>query len=201
MKKRMLLVGGTGTLGSILHDEFREKYDVIVASRRSEKYSVDLADSQSIKALLDKVGDLNAIVCTGGEAKWAPYNELTEEDYDIGLRSKLMGQVNLARIGQDYLVEGGSISLTTGILADDPVAQTASAAMVNGALHSFVLAAALETAPGIRLNAVSCGLVENSYEKYKNYFPGHVPISTKHMIAAYVRSVEGRDHGKIIRMY
>jgi hypothetical protein len=112
-----------------------------------------------------------------------------------------MGQVNLVRIGQDYLNAGGSFTLTTGILADHPVLQTTSAALVNGGIHSFVKAVSLEIKNEIRINVVSPGLVEDSAEKYGEYFPGHIPVPMKKVIAAYVESVEGDSTGKIIRIY
>ena len=112
-----------------------------------------------------------------------------------------MGQVNLVRIGQDYLKSKGSITLSTGILADDPVVKTTSAAMVNGALHSFVKAVALEIENELRVNVVSLGLVEDAYEKYKGFFPGHNPISMNRVVNAYIRSVEGKGNGEIIRVY
>jgi len=112
-----------------------------------------------------------------------------------------MGQVNLVRIGQHYLNPNGSITLSTGILADDPVVKTTSAAMVNGGIHSFVQAVALEIENGIRVNVVSLGMVEDAYEKYKDYFPGHNPIPMNKVVNAYVRSVQGKTSGQIIRYY
>ncbi|MFT4533749.1 MAG: hypothetical protein ACJA1A_003158 [Saprospiraceae bacterium] len=128
---------------------------------------------------------------------------MTEEDYYVGIKSKLMGQVNLARIGQNYLNDLGSITLSTGILADDPVVKTASASMVNGGIHSFVQAASLELEKGRRLNAVSLGMVADAYEKYKSYFPGHNPIPMDRVVNAYVKSIcgKGKGNGLIIRDY
>ena len=91
--------------------------------------------------------------------------------------------------------------LWTGILADDPVVKTTSAAMVNGGIHSFVQAVALEIEHGIRVNVVSLGMVEDAYEKYKDYFPGHNPVPMKKAVNAYVRSVKGKGKGEIIRIY
>ena len=162
---------------------------------------MDISDSDSIKAFFEKTGFLDALICIAGEAKWAPLQELSEADYHIGIRSKLMGQVNLVRIGDSFLNPGGSITLSTGILADDPVPATSSAAMVNGALHSFVRAASLEMTPGHRLNAVSLGLVEDAYEAYRTYFPGHIPVSMDRVVTAYERGVFGKGHGEIIRIY
>ena len=112
-----------------------------------------------------------------------------------------MGQVNLVRIGRQHLNANGSITLSTGILADDPVIKTTSAAMVNGGIHSFVKAAALEMHNGIRLNVVSLGMVEDAYAKYKDYFPGHNPVPMHKAVNAYVRSVMGKGHGEVIRVY
>jgi hypothetical protein len=147
------------------------------------------------------IADLDAVVCVAGEAKWAAFDSLTEEDFYIGLRSKLMGQVNLVRIGRDYLNAGGSFTLTTGILADDPVMLTTSAAMVNGGIHSFAKAAALEMTKGHRINVVSAGLVEDAVDRYEAYFPGHNPIPMRKVVNGYVKSVLGKGNGEIIRIY
>ncbi|GAB5528220.1 MAG: short chain dehydrogenase [Roseivirga sp.] len=198
---RILIIGGHGTIGKRVSDYLAQKNEVLVAGRNSGDVTVDITDSSSIKAMFEKTGKLDAIIGIAGEAKWAPFNDLSEDDYYIGLRSKLMGQVNLVRIGQHYLNDHGSITLSTGILADDPVVKTASAAMVNGGIHSFVQAAALEMERGIRLNVVSLGMVEDAYDKYKGYFPGHNPVPTPKVINAYVRSVMGKDNGQVIRKY
>lgn len=198
---RILIIGGEGTIGRRVAAHFMQEHEVVVAGRSSDHYKVDIASSDSIMNLLDRLGSFDSIICTAGEAKWAPFAELSEDDYYIGIQSKLMGQVNLVRIGRSYLQKGGSITLTTGILADDPVPQTASAAMVNGGIHSFIKAAALEMTDGMRINVVSSGVVEDAYAKYKDYFPGHPPIPMDRMTLGYVRSVLGKGNGEIIKIY
>ena len=198
---KILIIGGNGTIGKTVVSHFEEKNEILIAGRTNGDVNVDIADSSSIKSMFDDIGKVDAIICIAGEAKWADFNELTEDDYYIGLKSKLMGQVNLVRIGQNYLNSNGSITLSTGILADDPVVKTTSAAMVNGGIHSFVQAVALEIENGIRVNVVSSGMVEDAYDKYKDYFPGHNPIPMKKVINGYVRSVNGNGNGEIIRIY
>ena len=198
---KVLIIGGNGTIGKKVAAHFAKKHTVIIGGRSRGDVLVDIADSNSIRMMFESIGKLDAIVCIAGEAKWALFNDLTEEDYYIGLRSKLMGQVNLVRIGKNYLNPSGSFTLTTGILADDPVMMTASAAMVNGGIHSFVKAVALELENGIRINVVSSGLVEDSVKKYSDYFPGHNPIPMHKVINGYVRSVEGKDNGRVFRIY
>lgn len=198
---RILIIGGSGTLGKTLVSYFSQDCDVITAGRNSGDFQVDIAQGKSIEAMLKKTGQLNAIICVAGEAKWADFDELSEEDYYLGIRSKLMGQVNLVRLGQKYISPGGSVTLTSGILADDPVAMTSSAAMVNGALHSFVKAVSLDLRQDIRVNVVAPGLVELAVEKYQKYFPGHHPVSMEKMLRGYIRSVEGKGNGEVIRIY
>ena len=198
---KLLIIGGKGTIGKKVSAHFSKKHEIIIAGRTSGDVTVDIESSKSIKAMFESIGKKDAILCIAGEAKWAPFDSLTEDDFYIGLRSKLMGQVNLVRIGQDYVNTGGSFTLSTGILADYPVAMTTSAAMVNGGIHSFVKAAALELKNELRINVVSSGLVEDAIEKYETYFPGHNPIPMKKVINGYVKSVEGKGTGEIIRMY
>ncbi|WP_297793881.1 short chain dehydrogenase [uncultured Eudoraea sp.] len=197
----ILIIGGKGTIGSKLTAYFSKKHEVLTAGRSKADLLVDISNSESIEALFKKTGPVDAIICCAGEAKWAPFNELSEEDFYIGIRSKLMGQVNLVRIGKNHVNAKGSITLTTGILADDPVVMTTSAAMVNGAIHSFVKSVILEMENEIRVNAVSPGLVEKAVDKYGDYFPGHTPIPMDKMLRGYIRSVEGKVNGEIIRIY
>ena len=198
---KIQIIGGKGTIVQKVTDHFSNKHEVLVAGRNSGDVRVDIADSASIEAMFKSIGNVDAVACIAGEAKWAPFEDMSEDDFHIGLKSKLMGQVNLVRIGLKYLNDNGSVTLTTGILADHPVAFTTSAAMVNGAIHSFVKAAALELNPGLRINVVSSGLVEDAVAKYEAYFPGHNPIPMKKVINGYVKSVEGKGTGEIIRMY
>ncbi len=198
---KILIVGGKGAIGKTLTAHFKKENEVIVASRTNGDLKVDIADSASIKQMFDQIGSLDAIICAAGEAKWDTFENLSEEDYYFGFQNKLMGQVNLARIGHQHLNANGSITLTTGILADHPVIKTASAAMVNGAIHSFVKAVALELKNEIRINAVAAGMVQDTYEKYKDYFPGHAPVSMAKVVSGYEESVTGNKNGKIIKVY
>jgi len=198
---KIIIIGGKGTIGKLVSDHFAKKHEILIGGRSSGDIIVDIADSQSIEAMYASVGNVDAVVSIAGEAKWAAFDAMTEEDFNIGLRSKLMGQVNLVRIGQNFVNVGGSFTLTTGILADHPVLLTTSAAMVNGGIHSFVKAASLELKNGIRINVVSSGLVEDAVDKYAAYFPGHNPIPMRKVINGYVKSVEGYGTGEIIRMY
>lgn len=198
---KILIVGGNGTIGKKVSQHLAPRHEVIIAGRTSADCPVDITESASIEAMFASVGAVDAVACIAGEAKWAAFETMTEQDFQIGLKSKLMGQVNLVRIGISHLNPGGSFTLTTGILGDHPVALTTSAAMVNGAIHSFVRAVSLELTNGLRINAVASGLVEDAVEKYGTYFPGHNPIPMNKVVNGYVKSIEGHGTGEIIKMY
>ena len=107
---KILVVGGKGTIGRHVVARFAAAHEVLVAGRSAGDVTVDLTDAASIEAMFEQTGKLDAVVCIAGDAKWAPFNELSEEDYYIGFRSKLMGQVNLVRIGQAHVNPGGSFT-------------------------------------------------------------------------------------------
>ncbi|MBT8272790.1 MAG: short chain dehydrogenase [Bacteroidia bacterium] len=197
---KILIIGGNGTIGRKVSERLSEKHSILIAGRNSGDVNVDFSSSDSIKSMFESIGKVDAIVSIAGDAKWDKFEHLSEEDFYIGIKSKLMGQVNVVRLGKDYLNEGGSITLSTGILADEPVDMTTSAAMVNGGIHSFVKAVALELKNGIRINAVCSDLVEDSYEKYKDYFPGNTPVPMHKIVNGYLKSVEGKINGQIIRI-
>ena len=198
---KILIIGGNGTIGKKVSRHLSRKHEIVIAARTSGDVQVDMEDTNSIQNMYASVDNLDALVCIAGEAKWAAFSTLSEEDFYIGIKSKLMGQVNLVRLGTKFLKPGGSFTLTTGILADDPVDLTTSPAMVNGGIHSFVQAASLELMPKYRINVVSSGLVEDAVDKYEAFFPGHNPIPMRQVVNAYVRSIEGKGTGEIIRVY
>jgi len=199
---KILVIGGnSGTIGKTVAQHLAKKHEVITAGRTGGDFQVDITDINSIRSLFEKTGELDAVVSCAGAAKWAPFEEMSEEDFYIGINSKLMGQVNLVRVGKEFVKAGGSFTLTTGILADDPVYGTTNAAMVNNAIHGFVLAVSQELKNRLRINAVSPGLVEDSVERIGHLFPGHMPVSMDKVATGYVRSVEGWRTGEVIRVY
>lgn len=198
---KILLIGATGTIGKRVYEQLKQKHKVVSASRNSESHPVDITSAESIKSLFEATGRFDAIVNCAGAVKWNDLSQMSEDDFYVGIKSKLMGQVNLVQIGKEYLSPEGSITLTTGILADDPVRHTSGAALVNGAINSFVIAAARELKNGIRINVVSPGVVEDASDRIKNLFPGQEPVSMKKVVNAYIRSIEGNVSGEIIKVY
>lgn len=197
---RILLVGGKGTVGRAISAQLARRHEIVTAGRRSGDVTVDICDEGSIRTMFSKAGTLDAIICAAGTTHFGPLATMTGEQFKSGLLNKLLGQVNVALIGKDHLSDGGSITLTSGVLDRDPIRQGASASAVNGALNAFVMAAAIEMPRGIRINVVSPGLLEESVAKYDGFFAGHEPVSSHRVGLAYEKSVEGAITGQVIRV-
>jgi NAD(P)-dependent dehydrogenase (short-subunit alcohol dehydrogenase family) len=140
------------------------------------------------------------VVSALGKVKFAPLEALDEAGYALGLKDKLMGQVNLVLVGRDFVADGGSFTLTSGVLSHDPIRAGSSASMVNGALDAFVRAAAIELPRGLRINAVSPGVLVESMGAYGPFFRGHEPVPAARVALAYSKSVEGALSGRVFEV-
>lgn len=195
---RILVVGASGTVGKAAANELSRRHDVVRAGRSSGDLTVDVMSEDSVKAMYAKLGKVDAIITTVGHVHFGPVATMTPEQFRKGLNDKLMGQVNLVLLGIGNVNDGGSFTLTSGVLDRDPVRQGASAAAVNGALGAFAKGAAVEMPRGLRINVVSPGLLEDSAQKYDGFFPGHEPVSAARVGLAYAKSVEGALTGQVI---
>jgi NAD(P)-dependent dehydrogenase (short-subunit alcohol dehydrogenase family) len=198
---KIVLIGASGTLGRAIAAEFSVRHTVVSVGRHSGDFQADIRDLQSLRALFQHADKVDAIVNAAGGVHFGPWNELTPEKFAIGLRDKLMGQVNVVLAGQDSLLDGGSFTLTSGILSEDPIRLGACASLVNGALESFVRAAAIELPRGLRINIVSPTVLRESIESYGPYFPGYKPVAAADAALAYSKSVEGHQTGQIYKVW
>jgi NAD(P)-dependent dehydrogenase (short-subunit alcohol dehydrogenase family) len=194
---RILIVGSTGAVGSAAAKELGARHDLVRAGRSAE-VKVDLTDRASIAAMYKTVGKVDAVVCTAGHVHFGPLPQMTHDQFMSGLADKLMGQVDLVLAGIAHVADGGSFTLTSGVLDRDPIRGGANASTVNAALAGFVTGAAIELPRGIRINVVSPGLLQVSAKKYEGFFPGHEAVSSERVGLAYAKSVEGAITGKVI---
>ncbi|WP_440895500.1 short chain dehydrogenase [Amphibacillus sp. Q70] len=199
---KVIVVGGNGTIGQAVVAKLQaENYEVLTAGRTSGDVQVDMTSSESIEQMFQKIGDVDAIISTAGAAKKVLVEEMTPEDNLVAVQSKLLGQINLALIGQKYLRENGSITLTTGVMKDDPIAMGSSSAMANGGVAAFVKSAAIDLTRGIRINCVSPNVLEESYAQLKEAFKGFVPVPAERVAQAYLKSVAGKQSGQEYQVY
>ena len=192
---RILIVGATGTIGRAVAAALAEGNEILAASRHTP-LTVDIADAASIEAMLRRAGHVDAIISAAGDARFRPLDQLSDEDFAYSMQNKLMGQVNLVRRGFAGVSDGGSITVTSGILARRPTQGSGAISLVNAGLEGFARAAALEAPRGIRLNVVSPPWVTETLRAFGMDESMGLPAST--VAKAYVRSVMGKESGAVI---
>jgi len=192
----VLVIGGAGTIGSAVVRELGKRHRVMTAGRSSGDYRVAIEDAASVRELFNRVGRVDHVVVACGALHVGPLAEMTEEQFRIGLHSKLMGQVNVALVAQHALNDGGSITLTSGVDAHNPLRGCANTVTVNNAIEAFAQGAALELQRGLRINVVNPSLLEESAQKFEALFHGFGPVSSAKVARAYSRCVEGAESGK-----
>ena len=202
---RILLIGAGGELGRAVAAELGGRHEIISAGSKSGDIRIDISDPTSIVAGLAAAGPLDAVACAAGAVNFHPLSaisvaSLAESSYGLGLANKLMGQVNLTLAARDALREDGSITLIAGVLAGDPIFAGSSASMVNGAIESFARAAAIELPRGLRINAVSPTVFEESMGSYGPFFRGFDPVPVARAARAFSRSIEGRQTGQVYKV-
>ena len=193
----VILIGATGTIGAAVHDALSNNHGVIGVGRSSGDVHADLSDPDSIQALYEEVGGFDAVLCAAGNAAFNPLLELSDDDFDLSLSSKLMGQVNLIRHGLPHISTDGnpSFTLVTGVLNQEPIPGSAAISMVNGGAEGFMRAAALE-ADDVRVNVVSPPWVSETLEEMGEDPSDGLPAAT--VATAFVDSVEGDMTGEVI---
>ncbi|HEY8896459.1 MAG TPA: short chain dehydrogenase [Niastella sp.] len=194
---RIVIVGATGTMGSYLAKAFEKEHEVVKAGRKSENIQVDITSPESIETMYKKLGAFDALICTAGPTFVGPWKNLTDAAFRKGVEGKMMGQINLVLTGQHYINPRGSFTLITGAVTREPQKNFANASAANAAVEGFVKAAAIELENGIRINAVSPGVIENS-PQYFPFFPGEMPVTMKQLEYGFRKSVFGANTGQVI---
>jgi len=195
---KVIVIGAEGDIGQAACAALSPHHEVIKVGRSSGDLHADIADRESIEAMYEKAGTVDAVVCAAGAVHFGPLTEFTEEQFMLGLTNKVMGQVNLVLVGMNHLSDGGSFTLTSGVLDRDPIRLGTGAATANGALAGFVAGASIELPRGLRINVVSPGMLDVSEPRYGAFFPGHEPVPSDKVGRAYLKSVSGAMTGEVI---
>ena len=196
--KKIVVVGATGRLGRVVVGGLND-YEVIRAGRSGPDLKIDALDFESVSDVFASVGTFDGLISCIGGTPFKTFEELTMEDFALGLSKKCFSQLNLAKAAIPYLTENGSITLTSGIIGDEPILAGSCAAAANGALNTCVSTLAAEYAGKVRINIVSPSIIENSVEDYGMLFDGFEPTSKKRIVEAYRRTISAPISGRVLR--
>lgn len=204
-KMRILVIGASGELGRAVIAELKGRHEIISAGSNSGDIRIDISDPARIVAGLAKAGPLDAVVCAAGKVHFKALSAIApasavDSVYGLGIVNKLMGQVNLTLAARESLRDGGSITLISGILADEPIKFGSSASMVNGAVEAFARSAAIELPRGLRINVVSPNVFVESMGSYGPFFRGFEAVPVARAALAFSRSIEGAQTGQVYKV-
>jgi NAD(P)-dependent dehydrogenase (short-subunit alcohol dehydrogenase family) len=197
---KIIIVGATGTMGKHLVSAFEKDHEIISVASKGGDIQADITSTDSIEKIFKQVGSFDALISTAGPTYVGPWINLTDTTFRKGVEGKMMGQINLVLIGQHYINPRGSFTLITGALTHEPQKNFANASAANAAVEGFVRAAAIELQNGIRINAVSPTVIENS-PQYFPFFSGEMPVTMKQLEYGFRKSIFGANTGQVIKPY
>ncbi|MEO5510853.1 MAG: short chain dehydrogenase [Longimicrobiales bacterium] len=193
---KILVVGATGTIGRAVADTLAHTHDVVRIGHSSGDVRMSLESPETFDAVLSALKPFDAIVCAAGVAVFKQLARMSDQDFDKSLRNKLMGQVNLVRVGMKHMNDRGSFTLTSGVIAQEPAAGGTAIGLVNAGIEGFARNAALDLPRGLRINVVSPPWVSETLEGMGQDPSNGVPAVV--VARAYIDCVEGTMTGKIL---
>jgi len=131
----------------------------------AEVVASDASSGKDLKALFDHVaekhGKIDVLFLNAGIAKFAPWEQHTEEDFDKQFAINVKGPWLAIKHAIPRLKDGASIIATTSVVNQMGMSGASAYAATKAALQQLVRTAAAELSPrGIRVNAVSPGPID-----------------------------------------
>src|SRR6267378_1412337 len=198
---KIILIGANGTIGELVQKAFAGAgHEIVKVGRKSGDFQVDIESRESIRQLYQAIGSFDAVAVAAGEVVFAPLSQLTAENWQFSLGSKLMGQISLVQEAIPFINERGSFTLVSGVLNEEPIFAGVAASTVSGALEGFVRATAIELPKGLRINLVNPTILEESVPTMGSFFHGVIPVEGWKVAQAYKRAIMGAQTGRVYRV-
>ncbi|MFT3799591.1 MAG: SDR family oxidoreductase [Burkholderiaceae bacterium] len=169
--RTVLVLGGSSGIGfGVARAAQAAGAEVTIASRSTQKIqaalarlggaaagaSLDTGDAAALERFFAAHAPFDHVFCSAASTKVAAVRELPLEEAYASFGSKFWGAYRLARAAR--VVDGGSLTLTSGFLSVRPKAGAAIQGAINAGLEGLTRGLALEFAP-VRVNCVSPGLI------------------------------------------
>jgi NAD(P)-dependent dehydrogenase (short-subunit alcohol dehydrogenase family) len=184
-EKTVLVIGASGTIGQAAVQLFREKNYRVITAARTMKPGIDLqVDLSSVGSVLDLdrqiPGGVAHVVICAGQSQFGSIDSFDTDKWAWNLASKLRSTTTTALllVNKMRLVrDGGSVVITAGMAARIKNSKYVGLAVNNAGIEAFIKCAGLDLPRGLRLNAVSPGLVTETAAKMAGAYSGLVKAS------------------------
>jgi NAD(P)-dependent dehydrogenase (short-subunit alcohol dehydrogenase family) len=198
---KIVLIGANGKIGERVQTAMAGAgHEIVKVGRKSGDFQVDIESRESIRRLYQVVGSFDAVAVAAGEVVFAPLSQLTAENWQFSLGSKLMGQISLVQEAIPFINERGSFTLVSGVLNEEPIFAGVAGATISGALEGFVRAAAVELPKELRINVVNPTILKESEAHMGSFFPGVIPVEGWRVAQAYKRAILGVQTGRVYKV-
>jgi NAD(P)-dependent dehydrogenase (short-subunit alcohol dehydrogenase family) len=217
--KQIVVIGGSSGIGlAVARGGAAQGAKVLIAGRDAHKLDaaahaipgittevLDVRDEEQVADYFERIGTLDHLVVTAGTLIGA--SPLVTQDFAAlrdAVDSKLYGSLLAAKHAAPRLRPGGSIGLTSGVLARKPTANALVKTLINAALEAAVRQMAKELAP-LRVYAVSPGPVNTPswaylddtaraavFDKLNGTLPVGFAASPDDTAAAYLFAMQAR---------
>lgn len=133
--------------------------------RDVEAFRSDISRVEDLEALRVHIGKrygrVDVVFANAGTAKPAPFEEVTEDDFDLGVDTNLKGSFFTVQKLVPLMSAGGAVVLNTSIQGSKGWPGFTVYAATKAAIRSLARTLTAELAPkGIRVNAVAPGLID-----------------------------------------
>jgi NAD(P)-dependent dehydrogenase (short-subunit alcohol dehydrogenase family) len=173
--QRIVIIGGSSGIGLALAQAAVDAgAEVMIGSSSESKlqaalrgftervagWQIDVTREESVREFFEKIGEVDHVAVTAG----APYSPALVVDSDLSESQKpflfqYWGQFLVAKHAGPRLSNGGSLTLTSGILSQRPAKKLAAQASANAAIEALGRTLALELGPR-RANVVCPGFTD-----------------------------------------
>jgi NAD(P)-dependent dehydrogenase (short-subunit alcohol dehydrogenase family) len=209
--KKVVIVGGTSGIGlAVAEAALAQGAKVVVASSQQasvdaalkrlgdgvEGHAIDVNDEASVAGVFERIGALDHLVFTAGD--WGSFvgGPLANLDLDAAkaaLGVRFWGALAVVKHAHGSIAEGGSITLTDGMMAHRPMKGAALSTAMLGAIEYLTRGLAVDLAP-IRVNAVCPGLVMTERN-------GAMPAAAVERYTARLPLARGADPAEVAQAY
>ena len=174
--KKILILGGTGAIGSSLAKNLKKNnYDPILISRTKEdldkisreidceSFVGDVLDNDKIAKIIENIGDnLYGLAYCVGSINLKPLKLTKENEFIESYKINTLGAVNAIKVSQSSLIKNkGSILLFSTIAVKQGFTNHSIISTAKGAVEGLTLSLSAEFAPHVRVNCIAPSLTDS----------------------------------------